>query len=65
MVPMSIFLIAAMALLKLTGIDRMSKQKQIVAFIVAAFSCDVFVKTRKSNDIFYLIPSLDDEKQEN
>lgn len=57
---MSIFLIGAMAILKLTGIDRMSKQKQIVAFIIAAFSCDVFVKTRKSNDIFYLIPKLDD-----
>ena len=63
--PMAIFLIGAMALLKLTGIDRMSKQKQVVALVIAGFCCDVFVKTRKSSDIFYLIPSLGDEKQEN
>lgn len=62
---MAIFLIGAMSILKLTGINRMSKQKQVVALIIAAFSCNVFVKTRKSSDIFYLIPSLEDEKQEN
>jgi hypothetical protein len=57
-------MIGAVSILKLTGINRMSKQKQVVALIVAAISCDIFVKTRKSSDIFYLIPSLEDEKQE-
>jgi len=40
----------------------MSPKKQIVGLIAATIIGDIFVRARMSSEIFYLIPSLSDEK---
>ncbi len=42
----------------------MTRRKQAVALVLAAYISDLFVRTRKSSEIFYLIPSIESEKLE-
>lgn len=42
----------------------MSLRKRGVAVVVAAFISDIFVRTRKSSEIFYLIPEISEPKLE-
>lgn len=64
LIPLSLFLFGAAAILKLTGINRMSLRKQGTALIVAVVLCDIFVRTKKSSEIFYLIPEIKDPQLE-
>nr|BAJ98435.1 predicted protein [Hordeum vulgare subsp. vulgare] len=64
LIPLSIFIFGAVAILKMTGVDRMSLRKRGVAVVVAAFISDIFVRTRKSSEIFYLIPEISEPKLE-
>jgi hypothetical protein len=42
----------------------MSMRKQGVALIIAVLISDLFVRTKKSSEIFYLIPPITDEQLE-
>lgn len=48
----------------MTGIHRMSMRKQGTALIISVILSELFVRTKKSSEIFYLIPELSDKKIE-
>lgn len=42
----------------------MSVRKQGVALLIAVFVSDFFMRTKKSSEIFYLIPKIENEQLE-
>jgi len=50
--------------MRISGIHKMSRKKQSVGLIAAVIICDIFVRAKKSSEIFYLIPPLADEELE-
>ena len=46
------------AVLRLTGVSRMSSRKQLVPLVAAAIIGDVMVRAKMSSDIFYRIYKL-------
>ena len=61
LIPISIFLCAGVTIFRVSGIYRMSIQKQGIGLIAAALMGDFFVRAKKSSEIFYLIPPLNHE----
>lgn len=64
LIPLSLFIFGAAAILKISGVSKMSMRKQGVALLIAVFVSDFFMRTKKSSDIFYLIPTIEDEQLE-
>jgi hypothetical protein len=62
--PLFLFLFGAVTIMSLSGINKMSFRKQAVGLVMATFMCNLFVRTKKSSEIFYLIPPLADENME-
>ena len=58
LIPISIFVLGMGAVLRLTGVSRMSSRKQLVPLIAAAIIGDVMVRAKMSSDIFYHIYKL-------
>jgi hypothetical protein len=49
LIPLSIFLCGAAAIVRMTGIHRMSMRKQGTALIISVFLSEIFVRTKKSS----------------
>lgn len=49
LIPLTIFLFGAAAIVKMTGIHRMSMRKQGTALIISVFLSEIFVRTKKSS----------------
>ena len=58
LVPISMFLFAAVTIFRMSGIYKMSFKKQAVGLVAAAIMGDIFIRAKKSSEIFYLIPPL-------
>jgi hypothetical protein len=64
LIPISMFLFAAVTIFRLSGIYKMSLRKQFVGVVAAAVMGDFFIRAKKSSEIFYLIPPLSNEELE-
>lgn len=64
-VSLCIFIIGATVILKMTGLNKTSFRKQSSALIMATIISNIFIMTRKSSQIFYLIPPIESEQLEN
>lgn len=54
----------ASTIMRISGIHKMSSKKQIVGLLAAAIIGDVFIRAKKSSEIFYLISPLGDPELE-